>query len=55
MEKDNEIIDKTGIYSNDEASVQGYFQFYSKIANQQNMLQDYARTYAYYSAIYYNM
>lgn len=51
----NENIEQTGIYSNDEGSVQGYFQFYSKISNQQNMLQDYARTSAYYSAIYYNL
>ena len=51
----DENSERTGIYSNEDSSVQGYFQFYSKIANQQNMLQDYARTTAYYTAILNNM
>ncbi len=42
---------QTGIYSNETGSVDNYFQFYSKLANQQNMLQDYTRTSAYYNAI----
>ena len=41
----------TGIYSIDSGTVQNYFQFYSKLLNQQNMLQDYVRTSAYFSAI----
>jgi predicted RNA methylase len=46
MEKVN-----TGIYSNEKSSVNTYFQFYSKLLNQQNMLHDIVRTNAYYSAI----
>ena len=42
---------KTGLYSNDNGVINSYFQFYSKLSNQQNMLQDYMRTSAYYQAI----
>ena len=42
---------KTGLYSNDNGVIKSYFQFYSKLSNQQNMLQDYVRTSAYYQAI----
>jgi len=45
----------TGIYSNDNGFVKSYFQFYSKLLNQQNMLQDYVRTSTYFSAIQNNM
>jgi len=34
----------TGVLSNEEVCVQQYFKFYSKLQNQQNMLQDYVRT-----------
>jgi hypothetical protein len=52
---ENLANDKTGIYSNDSGTVKNYFQFYSKLMNQQNMLQDYVRTTAYYNAIQNNM
>lgn len=52
---ENQDIDKTGIYSNDSGTVKNYFQFYSKLMNQQNMLQDYVRTTAYYNSIQNNM
>lgn len=55
MEDKEGNCDQTGIYSNETSSVQTYFQFYSKISNQQNMLQDYTRTSAYYSAIFSNV
>ena len=42
---------KTGLYSNDNGVIKAYFQFYSKLSNQQNMLQDYVRTSTYYQAI----
>jgi cytochrome oxidase Cu insertion factor (SCO1/SenC/PrrC family) len=45
----------TGIHSNDSGFVKSYFQFYSKLLNQQNMLQDYVRTNAYFSAIKNNL
>jgi histone-arginine methyltransferase CARM1 len=40
-----------GIHSNDQGAVNSYFQFYSKLTNQQNMLQDYVRTNSYFNAI----
>ena len=40
-----------GIYSNDASAITSYFQFYSKLMNQQNMLQDYVRTKSYFTAI----
>jgi histone-arginine methyltransferase CARM1 len=40
-----------GIYSNDAGAISSYFQFYSKLGNQQNMLQDYVRTKSYFNAI----
>jgi hypothetical protein len=49
MEK--EEINKTGINSNDSGVVKSYFQFYSKLSNQQNMLQDYVRTSSYFQAV----
>jgi len=41
----------SGVYSNDSGVVKSYFKFYSKISNQQNMLQDYIRTSTYFNAI----
>jgi histone-arginine methyltransferase CARM1 len=40
-----------GVLSNEEICVQQYFKFYSKLQNQQNMLQDYVRTQLYRDAI----
>jgi len=37
------------------ATSDSYFQFYSKLLNQQNMLQDYMRTSIYFNAIQGNM
>jgi predicted RNA methylase len=42
---------KTGIHANETTSITNYFQFYSKLLNQQNMLQDITRTNAYFSAV----
>jgi histone-arginine methyltransferase CARM1 len=42
---------KSGINSSETVSVVNYFDFYSKLSNQQNMLQDYVRTQIYYNAI----
>ena len=44
-----------GIHANDERVVNTYFQFYSKLMNQQNMLQDFVRTSAYFSSIQKNI
>lgn len=38
-------------YSHDPSSVKSYFEFYSKLSNQQNMIQDQVRTDTYYKAI----
>lgn len=38
-----------------ESSESCYFKFYSKLLNQQNMLQDSVRTSAYFNAIQNNM
>jgi hypothetical protein len=46
---------KTGVYSNDSSAIKTYFQFYSKLMNQQNMLQDFVRTSSYFSAIQGNL
>jgi histone-arginine methyltransferase CARM1 len=35
---------QAGVKTNDETCVQQYFKFYSKLANQQNMLEDKVRT-----------
>lgn len=51
----NTPSNETGIYSNDSSFVKSYFQFYSKLLNQQNMLQDYMRTSTYFSAIQNNI
>lgn len=40
-----------GVKTNDETTVQQYFKFYSKLANQQNMLQDTVRTELYRKSI----
>lgn len=48
-------INKVGVNSNDANATQAYFQFYSKLANQQNMLQDYTRTSTYFKAIQNNV
>ena len=42
---------ETGIHSNDPSSVSMYFKYYSKLWNQQNMLQDSSRTGSYFDAI----
>lgn len=56
--KDNINIDYNnnfeGLSSCDEICVSSYFDFYSKISNQQNMLQDAVRTQSYKNAISYN-
>lgn len=53
--EDSDSETRTGIYSNDNGVVESYFTFYSKLLNQQNMLQDYTRTNSYYSAIQNNL
>ena len=40
-----------GVHTNEEKTVEQYFGYYAKLANQQNMLQDQVRTNLYYSAI----
>lgn len=50
-----ELKNKTGIYSNDSGVIDTYFQFYSKLTNQQNMLQDYTRTSTYFQSIQNNL
>jgi hypothetical protein len=51
MEDDDKMI----LNKSNESSEGCYFQFYSKLMNQQNMLQDYVRTSAYFNAIQSNM
>jgi hypothetical protein len=48
-------INKFGVHSNDSGYVKTYFQFYSKLLNQQNMLQDYVRTTSYFTAVQNNL
>ena len=52
MEKEG---DKGGIHTNTESTVALYFKYYSKLWNQQNMLQDQVRTGHYHDAILKNM
>lgn len=52
MESDKNL--KEGISSCDSISVMSYFDFYSKLSNQQNMLQDYIRTQVYFNSISHN-
>ena len=40
-----------GIHTNNPSAIDQYFKYYSKLANQQNMLQDIVRTGHYYDAI----
>ena len=40
-----------GIHTNDKSTVRQYFNYYAKLANQQNMLQDEVRTPLYREAI----
>ena len=40
-----------GIHTNDDTTVRQYFNYYAKLANQQNMLQDEVRTPKYREAI----
>ena len=40
-----------GIYTNSPGTVEQYFKYYSKLSNQQNMMQDYIRTGVYHNAI----
>ena len=54
VKRDNNIITKEGISSCDQISLTSYFDFYSKISNQQNMLQDLIRTQTYRNAIFSN-
>jgi predicted RNA methylase len=46
---------KTGIHANETTSINNYFHFYSKLLNQQNMLQDLNRTNAYFTAVRSNL
>jgi hypothetical protein len=55
MEDDNSNGNKNLSISNAESNSDNYFQFYSKLLNQQNMLQDYVRTSTYFNAIQANM
>jgi len=55
MEDDNSNKNKNLCISNSESNYDNYFQFYSKLLNQQNMLQDYVRTSSYFNAIQANM
>ena len=41
----------TGVHSNQDETVRQYFNYYAKLANQQNMLQDEVRTNLYRDAI----
>ncbi len=47
-------LDKGGIYDNSDGSINTYFGYYSKLANQQNMMSDSVRTGLYYDAILQN-
>lgn len=47
-------IAKAGVKTNDVTCVEQYFKFYSKLANQQNMLQDTVRTELYRNSILMN-
>ena len=54
QQKDDEKKTKFGgggVHTNEEKTVEQYFGYYAKLANQQNMLQDQVRTNLYYSAI----
>jgi hypothetical protein len=44
-------IKEGGIHTNTKDSIKQYFKYYSKLANQQNMMSDYIRTGHYYDAI----
>jgi len=48
MEKEEQ---KGGIHTSTKGTVEQYFKYYSKLANQQNMLQDNVRTGHYHDAI----
>lgn len=43
--------DEGGIHDSNAGTVEQYFKYYSKLANQQNMMQDYVRTGHYHEAI----
>lgn len=45
---------KGGIHTNNQTTVKQYFHYYSKLVNQQNMLQDHVRTQLYRDAILLN-
>ena len=47
-------FDGGGVHTNEEKTVQQYFGYYAKLANQQNMLQDQVRTDLYRNAILQN-
>ena len=44
-------IEKGGIHTNTKSTVEQYFKYYSKLSNQQNMMQDTIRTSHYHDAI----
>lgn len=44
-------MENSGINSNDAGSIAMYFNYYSRLWNQQNMLQDKTRTRTYFEAI----
>ena len=46
-----EKIEKGGIHTSMKGTVEQYFKYYSKLSNQQNMLQDQVRTGHYHDAI----
>jgi hypothetical protein len=51
-ESDDSFVE--GVYGNDNDVVIQYFEYYSKIMNQQNMLMDNVRTSCYHDAIFQN-
>ena len=46
-----EKSDKGGIHTSTKGTVEQYFKYYSKLSNQQNMMQDHVRTGHYHDAI----
>ena len=50
-QKAQSAIEDGGIHTNDKTTVKQYFNYYAKLANQQNMLEDSVRTPKYREAI----
>ena len=46
-----ETKEKGGIHTSNKGTVEQYFKYYSKLSNQQNMMQDSIRTGHYHDAI----